>query len=89
MQLYRLPLEAGGTRLRVAQRRRRGQTTATADWVQLIFFAHLDDCPECWDEVYNAVKAQHPHYYKTKSRLKISDREIKQFEHKEREIEVA
>jgi anti-sigma factor RsiW len=56
---------------------------------QLIFFAHLDTCPECWDEVYNAVKAQHPHYYKTKSRLKMSDKEIKQFEHKERAIEVA
>jgi len=45
---------------------------------QLIFFAHLDTCPECWDEV-----------YKTKSRLKMSDKEIKQFEHKERAIEVA
>ena len=41
---------------------------------QLTFFAHLDDCPDCWDEVYNAVKAQHPHYYKTKSRLKIPTR---------------
>ncbi len=56
---------------------------------QLIFFAHHDACPECWDEVYNAVKAQHPHYYKTKSRLKMSDKEIKQFEHKELAIEVA
>jgi hypothetical protein len=38
---------------------------------KLVFFAHLDHCPECWDEVYNAVKAQHPHYYKTKSRPKL------------------
>ena len=56
---------------------------------KLVFFGHLDHCPECWDEVYNAVKAQHPHYYKTKSRLKVSDKDIKQFEHRERAIEVA
>ena len=56
---------------------------------KLVFFGHLDHCPECWDEVYNAVKAQHPHYYKTKSRPKLSDRELKQFERDQREIEVA
>lgn len=56
---------------------------------KLVFFAHLDDCPECWDEVYNAIKAQHPHFYKTRSRVKISDKEIRHFEHKEREVEVA
>ena len=56
---------------------------------KLIFLAHLDDCPECWDKVYNAVKAQHPHYTKTKSRVKISDKENKQIEPREREVEVA
>ena len=43
---------------------------------KLIFFTHLDDCPKCWDKVYNAVKAQHPHYYKSKLRLKMSGKVI-------------
>jgi hypothetical protein len=31
---------------------------------QLDFFYHLDNCLSCWEEVYNAEKAKHPHYYK-------------------------
>ncbi len=53
---------------------------------KLSFFSHLEDCPECWDEVYNAVRAQHPHYYKTKSKLKVSEKEIKEFESKDTAI---
>lgn len=53
---------------------------------KLSFFSHLEDCPECWDEVYNAVRAQHPHYYKTKSQLKVSEKEIKEFESKDKAI---
>ena len=52
----------------------------------LDFFSHLEECPECWDEVYNAVRAQHPHYYKTKSQLKVSEKEIKEFESKDKAI---
>ena len=53
---------------------------------KLDFFSHLEECPECWDEVYNAVRAQHPHYYKTKSQLKVSEKEIKEFESKDKAI---
>ncbi|MCH8819711.1 MAG: hypothetical protein IIB03_05245 [Acidobacteria bacterium] len=54
---------------------------------QLRFLAHVEECTECWDEVYNSVKAQHPHYYKsTGRRVKISDKEIRQFEKMEKPI---
>ncbi|MGH9339203.1 MAG: hypothetical protein ACRD1R_06360 [Acidobacteriota bacterium] len=48
---------------------------------KLGFLFHLDHCSKCWDAVYNAVKATHPHYYKTTSRrLKISERELKKLD---------
>ena len=54
---------------------------------QLRFLAHVEECTECWDAVYNSVKAQHPHYYKsTGHRVKISDKEIQQFEEKEKPL---
>ena len=54
---------------------------------RLRFLFHLEECTECWDEVYNATKAQHQHYYKsTGRRPKVSDKEIQQFEDKEQEI---
>lgn len=31
---------------------------------RLDFLFHLDECPSCWDTVYNATKAEHPHFYK-------------------------
>lgn len=31
---------------------------------QLDFLFHLDACPSCWEEVYNAEKETHPQYYK-------------------------
>ena len=54
---------------------------------KLRFLSHVEECAECWDEVYNSVKAQHPHYYKTTGRrVKISDKEIEQFEEKEKKV---
>lgn len=31
---------------------------------KLDFLIHLDSCPNCWEAVYAATKASHPHYYK-------------------------
>ncbi len=46
---------------------------------QLDFLSHVDECPRCWEEVYNATKAQHPHYYKNTSRqVKLTTRELEQ-----------
>ncbi|HLV00019.1 MAG TPA: zf-HC2 domain-containing protein [Acidobacteriota bacterium] len=43
----------------------------------LDFLFHLDECPRCWEEVYSAKKAAHPHYYKTKTKkTRISEREL-------------
>jgi hypothetical protein len=42
----------------------------------------LDACPRCWEAVYNATKAEHPHFYKApskKSRL-ASELELKALE---------
>jgi len=42
---------------------------------------HLDHCIQCWEEVYNAQKAQHPHYYRQSSRaVKISDKELQKID---------
>jgi len=30
----------------------------------LDFLIHLDECPNCWEAVYTATKASHPHFYK-------------------------
>jgi hypothetical protein len=30
----------------------------------LEFLFHLDRCSDCWQEVYSATKASHPHFYK-------------------------
>jgi phosphosulfolactate phosphohydrolase-like enzyme len=44
---------------------------------QLEFLFHVDGCAHCWDEVYNATKAQHPHFYKSTSRqVRLSRREL-------------
>lgn len=43
----------------------------------LDFLFHLDECPRCWEEVYSATKAAHPHYYKTKTKkARISEKEL-------------
>jgi hypothetical protein len=44
---------------------------------QLDFLVHVDTCTHCWDVVYNATKARHPHYYKSTSRqVKVSRHEL-------------
>jgi len=51
---------------------------------QLDFLTHVDSCAHCWDEVYNATKARHPHYYKNTSRqVKLSKRELGEGSHEE------
>lgn len=49
---------------------------------RLDFLFHLDDCPNCWDAVYNATKAAHPHFYKRPPRKssQFSDSEIRSLE---------
>ena len=58
---------------------------------KLDFLFHLDSCNECWDKVYNAVKAQHPQYYRQSPwRVKISDRALERLDSRPREfVEVA
>ena len=47
----------------------------------LEFLDHVESCTRCWEEVYNAEKSKHPHYYKKNSRqLKISERELKRID---------
>ena len=46
---------------------------------KLDFLDHLQECKQCWTEVYNARKNEHPHYYKkTTRRLKVTDKELAQ-----------
>jgi hypothetical protein len=48
---------------------------------RLDFFYHLDECPTCWEEVYNAEKAKHPEYYKkTTKRSKVLEKELRRLE---------
>lgn len=35
---------------------------------RLEFLTHLEPCAACWDQLYSATKAQHPHYYQTGSK---------------------
>ena len=30
---------------------------------RLDFLIHLDSCPRCWEVIYSARKAAHPHFY--------------------------
>ena len=44
---------------------------------KLEFLKHLEDCKQCWGEVYKARKNEHPHYYKkTSRRLKVTEKEL-------------
>ena len=57
---------------------------------KLFFLFHLDECPHCWSEVYNAVKAQHSHYYKPSTRgAKLSAKELNRIDFEDRVVEVA
>jgi len=35
---------------------------------RLEFLTHVESCAACWNELYSATKAQHPHYYQTGSK---------------------
>ena len=51
-------------------------TSSTWD-EKLEFLEHLEECKQCWGEVYNARKNEHPHYYKkTSRRLKVTEKEL-------------
>jgi len=44
---------------------------------KLEFLEHLEECPQCWGEIYKARKNEHPHYYKkTSRRLKVTEKEL-------------
>lgn len=48
---------------------------------RLEFLYHLDECPRCWEAVYSATKAKHPHYYKISARkMKLSEKELRRIE---------
>jgi len=44
---------------------------------KLDFLDHLQECKQCWTEVYDARKNEHPHFYKKITRrLKVSEKEL-------------
>ena len=48
---------------------------------KLDFLFHLDNCLSCWEEVYSAEKAKHPHYYKkAPKRSRMMDKELRGLE---------
>lgn len=54
---------------------------------KLDYLYHLDVCPDCWEKVYSATKATHPHYYKMSARqIKVTERDLARMELKEEEI---
>ncbi len=55
---------------------------------KLDFLSHLENCSQCWDLVYNSIKAQHPHYYKSTPRPRTPKKE-RQDRNKEEIYEVA
>jgi hypothetical protein len=34
---------------------------------RLRFLLHLDECPRCWNAVFQATRAEHPHWYRRMS----------------------
>lgn len=61
---------------------------------RLAFLFHLDECPNCWEAVYNGTKANHPHFYKQPpKKAKFSESELNKLEfgkeEKEEVFEVA
>ncbi len=54
---------------------------------KLSFLDHVEECNECWDEVYHSVKAQHPHYYKSPGRrVKVRHKDVQPFGEKEQDF---
>jgi hypothetical protein len=58
---------------------------------KLDFLFHVDKCSHCWEEIYNATKALHPHYYKkgNSRQVKLSERELRVLEQADEVFEVA
>ena len=55
---------------------------------RLEFLDHVETCTHCWEEIYNARKSEHPHFYKRSSRqVKLSDSELKRIDAASREDE--
>jgi hypothetical protein len=55
---------------------------------RLEFLVHVETCSRCWDEIYNARKSEHPHYYKTTARqVKITDKELQRIDSPARQAE--
>ena len=53
---------------------------------RLDFLIHLEACGQCWEEVYKARKAEHPHYYKrTNRQVRLSEKELKRIDALSRE----
>ena len=48
---------------------------------RLNFLFHIDNCLSCWEEVYSAEKAKHPHYYKKPpKRSRTTEKELRLLE---------
>ncbi len=43
---------------------------------KLDFLIHVDSCTHCWDAVYAATKAAHPHYYKRTKSAKVAELDL-------------
>ena len=61
---------------------------------RLDFLFHLDNCSDCWQEVYNAEKATHPEFYKKPpARSRVLEKELQRLERSDQEedeiVEVA
>ena len=48
---------------------------------RLTFLLHVEECSRCWDAVYSARKAEHPHFYKSSSRqVRLSDKDLRRID---------
>ena len=56
---------------------------------RLDFLFHLDTCVSCWEEVYNATKSTHPHYYKKPPKVsQVLERELRKLDRAKREEDI-
>ena len=55
---------------------------------RLEFLFHLDTCTGCWEEVYNAAKSTHPHFYKKPPKVsQLLEKELRRLDKAEVEEE--
>ena len=44
---------------------------------KLDFLIHVEECKQCWKDIYDARKKEHPHYYqRTSRRVKVTEKEL-------------